>query len=252
MKKFAILLLVVLSSALGFAQSIDDLGRIGGAILGSAEAKREKDSLKGQAAKYNAAQPNLDLDRQTVEVRAPRDWGRWGQEQRSWIRASLSAALTRVGAAPVWNTPEILGEAEERDALSGNRWVNQRSLPGEGTIEAARLLFEFEFIEFDRSQAFQAWWGSWWRGGDISFRRETAYFGLTVSVRDRSTGAVLAVYKTLGTASDADNAGARLSGFFGSQVGVRMSEEEGYDGRQARAMENALAEMAKVIAAKCG
>lgn len=251
MKVLFALCIVIVSSTLAFGQSIDDLIDLGGKVISAGQARGEKDKLSRAAAKYNADQPEVRLTRQTVEVRPPRDqWSNWDDRQRSWMRSSLGAPLTSVGARPVWNTGEIEGESQERDTLESNRWVNQRSLPDRGTIEVAAFTLEFEFLELEKSQDMEVFWGRWWSGNSLRLSRETAYCGLIATVRDRHTGETLAVYKTLGSASSADNVGAQLGGFFSNQLGF-SSNGNSEDDRRFRAMENALREMGLVIKQKC-
>ncbi|MEK7170797.1 MAG: hypothetical protein AAB774_00620 [Patescibacteria group bacterium] len=219
--------------------------------MSSGQAAQEKDKLSKASAKYNADQPEVRLARQTVEIRPPRDqWSNWDDRQRSWMRSSLGAPLTAIGARPVWNTGEIEGESQERDTLESNRWVNQRSLPDKGTIEVAAFTLEFEFLELEKSQDMEVFWGRWWGSNSLRLSRETAYCGLIATVRDRHTGEILAIYKTLGSASTADNVGAQLGGFFSSQLGFSSSGNS-EDDRRFRAKENANREMGTVIRQKC-
>lgn len=250
-KTVSLIILVVLSSTLAFGQSIDNLIDLGGKVLSSGQAAQEKGRLSKASAKYNADQPEVQLAKQTIEVRPPRDqWGSWDERQRGWMRSSLGAPLTALGARPVWNTGEIEGESQERDTLENNRWVNQRSLPKQGTIEVAAYTLEFEFLELEKSQDMEVFWGRWWSGNSLRLSRETAYCGLIATVRDRHTGEILAIYKTLGSASSADNVGAQLGGFFSNQLGFSSNGNSEED-RHFRAMENALREMGAVIKQKC-
>jgi hypothetical protein len=251
MKKTILIAFVALSSLPAFGQSVDDLVKVGGAIISSGQAAQEKGKLSKAAAKYNADQPVVQLAKQTIEVRPPRDqWGNWDNRQRSWMRSSLGAPLTAIGARPVWNTGEIEEESQERDALESNRWVNQKSLPNKGTIEVAAYTLEFEFLELEKSQDMELFMGRWWNQNSLRLSRETAYCGLTATVRDGHTGEVLAIYKTLGTASSADNVGAQLGGFFSNSFGFSSSGNSGED-LHFRAMENATNQMGTVIKQKC-
>lgn len=251
MKKITAIAFVALSSLPAFGQSVDDLVKVGGAIISSGQAAQEKGKLSKAAAKYNADQPEVQLAKQTVEVRPPRDqWGNWDNRQRNWMRSSLGAPLTALGARPVWSTGEIKDESQERDELESNRWVNQRSLPDKGTIEVAAYTLEFEFLELEKSQDMELFMGRWWNQNSLRLSRETAYCGLTATVRDRHSGEVLAIYKTLGTASSADNVGAQLGGFFSSSLGFSSSGNS-EDDRRFRAMENAINQMGTVIKQKC-
>ncbi|MEK9167223.1 MAG: hypothetical protein AAB613_00575 [Patescibacteria group bacterium] len=250
MKKVFVSILVVVPM-FALAQSVDQLIDLGGKILSSGQAAQEKGKLSKAAAKYNADQPPVSLARQTVEVRPPRDeWSRWDDSARRWMRSSLSAPLTAIAARPVWNTGEIGDESQERDSLESNRWVNQRSLPDKGTIEVASYTLEFDFLELEKSQDMELFMGRWWNQNSLRLSRETAYCGLTATVRDRHTGEVLAIYKTLGTASSADNVGAQLGGFFSNSLGFSSSGNSG-DDLHFRAMENATGQMATVIKQKC-
>ena len=233
------------------AQTGDTLKQIIGAAASAADAKREKDKLSRASRAYNADQPGVGLARQTIEVRPPRDqWDGWDSRQRRWVRSSLSAPLTTIGARPVWNGGEIEEESLERDSLESNRWVNQKSLPDKGTIEVAAFTLEFEFLELEKAQDVEVFWGRWWNQNGLRLSRETAYCGLTATVRDRHSGEVLAVYKTLGSASSADNVSAQLGGFFSNSLGF-SSNGNSEDDRRFRAMENALREMGTVIKQKC-
>lgn len=250
MNKTILVSLLVILSTLGFGQSVDDFIKAGGALISSGLAKGEKDKLSKTAAKYNEDQKPLSLAGETVEVRPPNQWRYWNDNRQRWVRSSLTAMFTAVGAKVVWSGPEILDEARNLDSLKGNEWVDQGSLPKQG-MKIGRYIIEPIFIEFDRSQELSAWWGGFWRGNEISLRRETSYFGLEVPIRDREEGAAVVItLKTVGSASDADNIGISISSFLGNRAGFQVSEE-GSDARNARAMENALREMGEVIKQKC-
>lgn len=252
MKKIFVFMLVIMSS-LAFGQNVDDLKDMAGKVISSAQAKGEKSKLSKAGEKYNEEQPDVRLAGQTVEVRPPRDqWSSWNDQQRRWMRSALEASLTTLAARPVWNTSEIEEESQERDSLEANRWVNKKSLPDKGTIEIAAFTLEFEFLELEKSKDMEIFWGrGWWGGGNnLRLSRETAYCGLTVTIRDRHTGGVSPVYKTLGIASSADNVSAQLGGFFSSRFGF-SSDGNSEDDRRFRAMENSLREMGAVIKQKC-
>lgn len=260
MKKVIGLFLVVLSTS-AFGQSIDkilgggnaDLGRIAGEVIASGQARREKDQLSKLAAKYNESQPAVRLHDIDVVLRMSQD-SYLPSGGTEWLRSEISALFTanRVAAYTVWDTGGIDQESDERRDLRGNDEVDESTLPAKHTLRVGALIAEASFVRFDRYQQFNGWWGSWARslGVNLSFgsSRETSYFGLSLTLRRRDTGQVLAVYKTMGVASSADNVGGNVAaGFFN---GGGSSSGDSYQERQNRALENALREMGQVLAQK--
>lgn len=151
----------------------------------------------------------------------------------------------------MWGLDGILGESRERDVLLGNRWVDQRSVPGEGTIQSAEFVAELDWVRLEKSSDLRAALGSWRGRVEIDLSRETSYFLLSLTLRSKVTGEVLAVYKTVGTASTADNVGGNIvGGFLGSSGAGFSSRGDSRDDRDRRAQENALRLMAEVLRAK--
>lgn len=256
----AMLALVVLSShCAAMAQNLDDLvkglGRevLGQAVSGAA-ARQEKVELGKAAAQFNADQPATPLRGRTVEVRLGEETRRgwWGdRDEAAWLRSELTRLFTAVGARPVWGLDGILGESRERDALGGNRWVDQRTIAGEGTIQVAEFVAEVDWIRLEKSSDLRAALGSWSRRVEVDFSRETSYFLLALTLRSKGSGEVLAVYKTVGTASSADNVGGNIVGGFLNSAGAGFrSRGDSREDRDNRARENALRQMAEVLRAK--
>lgn len=245
-----LVLFFLLSSSLAFGQSIDDLLRVGGALVSSGQARAEKGQLSRSAAKYNADQPKVSLGGSRVVIRLPEEYQSYGGRQQRWLKSSVAAIVTAAGGYPVWDDQEIDNESASRARYRSNEEVDQATLPGKGKISYRSTILELEFIELEKSQDMQLFWGRWWGQTGFSLSRETAYFGLTLTIQDGGAGKTLAVYKTLGSASSADNVGAQLGGFFSNSVGYSSSGNSG-DDRRFRATENALREMGTVLRQKC-
>ena len=222
MKKISIISLVALSSLTAVGQSIDDLVKVGGAIISSGQAAQEKGKFSKAAAKYNADQPNVSLGGARVVIRESEDsansW-RYDERTKSGLKPSFCAMITAVDGRPVWDDKDIDNESASRAHHRDNDEVNQATLPGKGRIIYRNTIIEFAFVEFEKSSDSELAIGRWWNQNRLRMSRETAYFGLTVTVRDGDTGEVLAVYKTLGSASSSDNVGAQIAGgFFSNSV----------------------------------
>lgn len=242
----AILVLPVLSSA----QSNDDLLNAVGAIFSSADAGREKSTLSKASKRYNADQPNVSLKGEYIVFRAPGGWEDWSDKKVRWFVSSMEAAATAIGAIPVWDTPGIKDRSYDLRDLRDDDEVDQSTLPTKGSIKAAWYIAEIELIEFEKSQQFGGFLGSFWRGAGFEMSRETAYAGATLTIRKQS-GEALAVYKTLNSASTADNVSASIvGGFFGDSAEF-YSSEDSEDANRFRARENNIRDMVAIFKQKC-
>ena len=244
---------LVMSSSLAYSQSIDDLLKVGGAIVNSGQARQERGKLSKAAARYNADQPTVSLAGARAVVRPPEEYQNYGDRQQRWLKTSINSTVTAIGCRPVWDDKAIDNESASRAGLRSNEEVDQKTLPGKGRIVYRSIILEFEFIDFQKSQDMEISIGRWWNQSSLRLSRETAYFGLTLTVIDGDTGETLAVYKTLGAASSADNVGANIGlggGFFSNSLNY-SSYGNSEDDRRFRAMENALREMGGVLRQKC-
>lgn len=238
-----------------WAQSPDfDFGRAAekaaGAIINGALAKRGQSDLKGMAARYNAEQPSFAFGGATLEVGFGTTPYWWSSEIRDWRQAGVSQSLTALDARPVWDRHGVETESSDRGYYRGNDEVDQTSMPAKGTILVATFKLELSFVQLEKSEDFSIFLGRWSRGLDFRLSRETAYCGITATIRDRATGSVIAVYKILESASSADNVGGSVaSGFFGNQLGGSYRS----DSREAlrlRAEEKALKALSDVFKSK--
>lgn len=240
------------------AQNADELLRglgrelLGQAVSGTA-ARQEKNELGKAAAQFNGEQPAAPLRGRTVEVRlgeeARRGWG--SREGGAWLRTELTRLFTAVSVRPVWGLDGIEEESRERDFFVTNRWVDQRTVGGEGTIQSAEFVAELDWVRLEKSSDLRAALGSWRNRVEVDLSSETSYFLLALTLRSKMTGEVLAVYKTVGTASTADNVGGSIVGGFLSSSGAGYSSRgDSRDDRDRRAQENALRLMAEVLRAK--
>src|SRR3989344_991824 len=251
MKTVLAAIFLVMSSSLAFGQSIDDLvKRVGGALISSGQARGERDKLSRSASKYNADQPSVQLAGARAVVRPPDEYQSYGDRRQRWLKSSINGIATSIGCRPVWDDRAIDEESASRAHHRKNDEVDQTTLPGKGKIKYRSVILEFEFIDFEKYHDSEIALGRWWNQSRLRMSRETAYFGLTLTITDGDTGETLAVYKTLGIASSADNVGAQLGGFFSNPISYSSSGRS-EDDRQFRAMENALREMGSVLRQKC-
>lgn len=223
MKSYLAILLVILLSTLGFGQGIDErLINLGGKILSSGQAAQEKAKLSKASKAYNDSQPKFKFNGATIEVRVVDDqwgYGNWGTAERWQLRQAVAQKLTARGATVTWDRREIERESDDRDAYDANRHVKKPDWLGKPTIELANYQLDLALVTFDKREDMEQGFGSWLKGVNLRFGRQSAYAGITSRITDRRGGTSNWIYKVLEVSSTADNLGGDLvDGFFGSSI----------------------------------
>jgi hypothetical protein len=255
MKTIATLALVTLS-VFSFGQNVDDLRGIAGQVISGFDARKEKDSISKETIRYNLDQPNVNLVDARAVIRPVKE-DRIGMfdepsKQQGWLKSRIEGTLTAIHAHPVWDDGDIDNESASRAHQRQNKDVDQSTVPAEGKIVYRSFILEYVFIDFQKDGDVGGAIGSWLNQASFHVSRQTAYYGLQVTVRNGDTGEGLAVYRTLGSASTADNVGANITqGLFnrrGVDIQINNNSEES---RRYQAQAKALDQMKSVFKIKC-
>lgn len=222
------------------------VGGLRAAVVRSSE-ERDRVRIRRETARYNEGQSGFDFEGQTFEIKVLENRWRsyYSRELESdWLEYSVSHLLARVGGRATWNARGIQEESRDRDYYTGNRWVNQRTMPGEGTISVARWQLEVTALLAERREDFDLSFGRFFRRGfGFEAGSERVYAGLVARVRDRHSGEVVTSFKVIGRASSADHLEADFfSGLFGQRARGRYDSRQ-YGALALQAMENALREL---------
>jgi len=201
----------------------------------------------GKTVGASTASRRLPVAGRTVEVRLEQDeWRGWYGRAlgEDWLEATLTDTFARAGFTPVWDVPDIRGESDDREYLSGNRWVKRSTLPHEGTIEVAELVATVTASLNYGEDGGRVRLGN----HDLDLEREVARTRLAVVIRHRESGKAVATIAVTGVANANRRVAASLFNSFFRSRGVDVDyAREDPEELQARAMERALENLRKAL-----
>lgn len=233
MKTILAFLFVVVSSTLGFAQSIDDL-----------IDKPAPKGLTPTESRYNAGQnrSRLSLVNRRVVVRITTE----NVTLDDGDLANIEEAFFAAGAAPVLDLEGLMAESEERRWERSNDEIKQSTVPGKGKLVVGDLVAEVNVRLSNRRDDLSAFWGSFFRGGDFGLSKESWTTMITCRLRDKESGTTVGILKVSHTASSTDNIGGQILSGFGRQIGVDIrSEDEA--GRVQRSFDVGVEKLGKLL-----
>lgn len=234
MKRGLAFLLVVVSSTLGFSQSVDDL----------TTDKPAPKGLTPTESRYNAGQnrSRLSLVERRVVVRISTK----NVTLDDGDLANIEDAFHAVGAVPVLDLEGLKAASEELRWERSEEEIDQSTVSGKGGLVVHEVTAEVSVRLTNRRDDLSAFWGSFFRGGDVHGSKESWTTMITCRLRDKGTGISLGVLKSAHTASSIDNIGGELLSGFGRQIGLEINSED-EAGRVQRSFDVAVEKLGKLL-----